>query len=119
MFFCRNAAGTKVLILAGSHGDDESGFSALSYQDRRNIDEGYAFYLKACELAGVETVRKPKLKDMPYKEKDVPDIMKVERASPLPSKCMGNDEDLCNMTIQTAHIGYYYTLGHKLIQENV
>ena len=103
------------MILAGSHGD-EGGLSALSSQDKTNVRDGNGFYMKACEIAGVEPVKRANLAKMPYKLSEIPDIMKLEKASPLPDSCMNNDEDLCNMTTLVAHIGYYHKQEDKLLE---
>ena len=108
--YLTNEESTKVLILSGSHGN-EDGHSALS--DISQHDE--QLYKDDCLSVGLKPI-KPKLLVM--KDLSIPDITKIEKLNLnyFPN-CFLCDKDISNITFQVTNISYYHKNEEQLIDD--
>ena len=108
--YLKNAEVTKVLILTGSHGN-EDGHSALS--DISQHDE--QLYKDDCLSVGLKPI-KPKL--LIIKDPSIPDITKIEKLNlDYFPNCFLCDKDISNITFQVTNISYYHKNEEQLIDD--
>ena len=115
-FLSRNEAKTRVIILSGTHGTLH-GESALTLKNRSNVHEGYKFFVRDCEKAGVQPSFEPSFNSLPYDPDKIPDIMEIIKWDPAPEGCYYLDPSVCHMTIQVINIAYYYGRQDKFLQD--
>ena len=110
--YLKNAEGTKVLILTGSHGN-EDGHSALS-DFNLHVKQ---FYEADCWSVGLKPID-PKL---PVIKDTIPDIMKSLETLKPSSYIFQNsflcDDDISKMTFQVTNIACYHNNEEKLVDD--
>ena len=121
-----NAESARVLILSGSHGE-EDGHSGLTdinrLKDPNDIYEGSvttSFYENDCQRVGLRSI-KPRLdiKKLPADKDTIPDIMqKLENLnlSIFPNSYL-SDDSISKMTFQVTNIAYYHKNEDKLVED--
>ena len=108
--YLKNAEGTKVLILTGSHGNKD-GHSALS-DISLHVEQ---FYEDDCRSVGLKPI-KPKL--LVIKDPRIPDITKIEKLNlDYFPNCFLCDKDISNITFQVTNISYYHKNEEQLIDD--
>ena len=98
---------SKILILSGSHGTEESG-SGQTDKDTKNVDGGYGFCKQDCEL--LEIKYGTQKRRLPLTNGNgVPDITKP----PQKTENFVQDPLLLDMDIRFGNICYYYGNSQK------
>ena len=121
-----NAESTRVLVLSGSHGDEDghSGLTDISQlKDTNDIIQGSVttrFYENDCVRVGLKPV-KPRLdiKKLPVNKDTIPDIMK--KSEKLNLNLHQNsylcDDAINKITFQVTNIAYYHKNEENLIDD--
>ena len=112
--YLQNAESTRVLILSGTHGD-EDGYSALT--DILKSDE--QFYKGDCERVGLKPVKqRMDFQKHSVTNHSIPDITKMEKLNlNIFQNCFLCDEKISKVTFQVTNIAYYHKKEEKLIYD--
>ena len=121
-----NAESARVLILSGSHGEEDghSGLTEINrLKDPNDTYEGSVtttFYENDCQRVGLRSI-KPRLdiKELPLNKDTIPDIMKkLNKLNPMFfQNSFLCDDSISKMTFQVTNIAYYHKNEDKLVDD--